>query len=153
MTAVDGARYRHTNLVASDWRRLARFYTEVFGCEALSPERDLQGSWLDEATGLHSARLEGIHLRLPGHGPGGPTLEIFSYRESVTRPEAMPNETGYGHVAFEVDDVAAALDAVVEHGGRALGRVTRTHIAEAGDLEIVYARDPEANVIELQAWH
>ena len=65
----------------------------------------------------------------------------------------MPNETGYGHIAFEVVDVAEALNAVLDHGGRALGRITRAHIAGTGDVEIVYARDPEGNVIELQAWH
>jgi len=32
MPALSGARYVHTNLVALDWRRLAAFYVEVFGC-------------------------------------------------------------------------------------------------------------------------
>ena len=64
----------------------------------------------------------------------------------------MPNETGYGHIAFEVDDVAQALATVLEHGGRPLGTVSRASVAGAGELEIVYARDPEGNVIELQAW-
>jgi predicted enzyme related to lactoylglutathione lyase len=31
------ARYAHTNLIARDWRRLARFYAEAFGCELLAP--------------------------------------------------------------------------------------------------------------------
>ena len=26
------AKYTHTNLVARDWKKLARFYEEVFGC-------------------------------------------------------------------------------------------------------------------------
>jgi hypothetical protein len=33
------ARFAHTNLVADDWRQLASFYEEVFGCIPLPPER------------------------------------------------------------------------------------------------------------------
>ena len=63
-----GIRYAHTNLIAKDWRSLVRFYMEVFGCEPAGPERDQRGTWLDQATGLRGAHLQGIHLRLPGHG-------------------------------------------------------------------------------------
>ncbi len=29
---TDGVRFGHTNLIARDWRGLARFYTKLFGC-------------------------------------------------------------------------------------------------------------------------
>jgi len=32
------AEYVHTNLIARDWERLVRFYSEVFGCEPKPPE-------------------------------------------------------------------------------------------------------------------
>ena len=35
-----GARFGHVNVIARDWRRLADFYAEVFGCELVPPERD-----------------------------------------------------------------------------------------------------------------
>lgn len=41
------AKYVHTNLIARDWKRLVRFYREVFGCEPKGPERDLSAAWLD----------------------------------------------------------------------------------------------------------
>lgn len=31
------ARYGHTNLVALDWRKLAHFYTDLFGCLPVPP--------------------------------------------------------------------------------------------------------------------
>ena len=76
-----------------------RFYVEVFGCEPVPPQRDQQGAWLDTATSLSGAHLQGMHLRLPGGELDGPTLEIYSY-----------------------------------------------------ELEMIYLRDPEGNIIELQAW-
>ena len=38
------SKYVHTNLIARDWKRLVRFYFEVFGCEPEGPERDMRGS-------------------------------------------------------------------------------------------------------------
>jgi predicted enzyme related to lactoylglutathione lyase len=29
---MSATRYVHTNLIAADWQRLARFYCDVFGC-------------------------------------------------------------------------------------------------------------------------
>jgi glyoxylase I family protein len=147
------ARYAHINIVARDWRALADFYMAAFGCEPVLPERDLAGAWLDAATGLEGARLRGIHLRLPGHGEQGPTLEIFQYEEAAARAApAVANRLGYAHVAFAVDDVGAALERVLELGGARLGSLSRTTIPGAGPLELVYALDPEGNVIELQRW-
>jgi glyoxylase I family protein len=147
------ARYVHTNLVAADWRALARFYQDAFGLEPIGPERDLSGDWLDRATGLSDARLRGIHLRLPGCGEAGPTLEIFAYDASLERSRpAAANRLGYGHIAFDVENVEAALDRVLEFGGSALGRPARAELPGVGALAVVYALDPEENVIELQSW-
>ena len=74
---ISGARYVHINLVARDWRRLARFYQDVFGCVPVPPERNLPGAEMEAATGVTRAHLQGMHLRLPGAGLEGPTLEIF----------------------------------------------------------------------------
>ena len=145
------ARYAHTNLIARDWRALAAFYRDVFGCTPVPPERNLRGPALDRGTGVPGAELRGVHLRLPGHGPDGPTLEIFTYTTPVEAPTPAPNRPGYGHLAFAVPDVPAALPAVVAAGGRAFGEVVTT---AAGDRAVtwVYAQDPEGNLVELQAW-
>ncbi len=145
-------RYAHTNLTAHDWEKLAAFYVEVFGCEPLEPMRDLHGDWLEKGTGVKGAHLRGRHLRLPGHGADGPTLEIFQYYP--VQPQALPvaNRAGFGHVAFQVDDVEEALRAVIKFGGSVHGEVVQREIEGAGELTFTYARDPEGNLIELQAW-
>ncbi len=76
---MQGVRYVHTNLIARDWRALASFYREVFGCVPVPPERDYAGAALEAGTGVPGAALQGVHLRLPGHGSAGPTLEIYTY--------------------------------------------------------------------------
>jgi glyoxylase I family protein len=145
-------RYAHTNLVAYDWRRLADFYIEVFECTPVPPERDQTGEWLDRATGMENARLRGVHLRLPGHGANGPTLEIYSYDQIAGQSVPSANRAGWGHIAFEVNDVGRLLERLLEAGGERLGDVAKTNVSGVGELEVVYARDPEGNIIELQAW-
>jgi predicted enzyme related to lactoylglutathione lyase len=146
------ARYTHTNLVARDWRGLAAFYENVFGCVPLPPERDLQGAGLERGSGVKGARIRGVHLRLPGHGSGGPTLELFEYAREVDRELPVPNQPGLGHLAFEVDDVKAVLQAVLAAGGSRLGEVVTLEVPQAGTITWTYARDPEGNIIELQSW-
>jgi len=146
------ARFTHTNIVAGSWKKLARFYQEVFGCIPVPPERDLSGKWLEKATGISTAHIRGMHLRLPGHGPEGPTLEIFQYNEEEERPATAVNRPGFAHIAFAVEDVAAALDAVKAAGGGAIGEIASLEIPSAGIVTIVYATDPEGNIIELQTW-
>lgn len=144
------ARYVHTNLIARDWRRLADFYQNVFGCVPVPPERNLSGDWLERGSGVPGARLEGLHLRLPGDGDSGPTLEIFQYSETVDASPPPANRVGFGHIAFAVEDVEAARAAVLAAGGSAVGTVESVAIAGAGKLTWCYVRDPEGNIIELQ---
>ncbi len=149
---ISGARYAHTNLIARDWRALAAFYDQLFGCTPVPPERDFSGPKLERGTGLPGAHLQGVHLRLPGHGAAGPTLEIFHYDVLQERPEVAVNRPGLGHIAFEVDDVPSAREAVLAAGGRPVGEVVTLATATGAKVTWVYVTDPEGNVIELQSW-
>jgi predicted enzyme related to lactoylglutathione lyase len=146
------ARFGHVNIVASDWRRLAEFYTRVFGCMFVPPERDLGGPVLEAGTGVPGATIHGAHLRLPGLGPDGPTLEIFEYGSGPERPPTAVNRPGFGHIAFAVPDVAAARDAVLAAGGGVVGEVVTTGTSDGRRVTWTYMTDPEGNVLELQAW-
>jgi predicted enzyme related to lactoylglutathione lyase len=144
--------YKHTNIISKDWERLAKFYEDVFGCIRLPPERHLSGLWLGRGTGVNGARLSGVHLALPGYQGQGPTLEIYQYSQSEDKSSPLANREGFGHIAFEVEDVSSALDIVKKHGGDAIGEVVSKEIVGVGVLTFVYATDPEGNIIELQSW-
>ncbi|HEX2756762.1 MAG TPA: VOC family protein [Candidatus Limnocylindrales bacterium] len=146
------ARFGHVNLIARDWRALATFYTDLFGCEPVPPERDYAGPDLERGTGVPGAALRGIHLRLPGHGPDGPTLEIYQY---ASMPDGLPaavDRPGFGHIAFAVPSVADARAAVLGAGGRAIGEVVTLRTADGRFVTWTYVTDPEGNIVELQSW-
>lgn len=80
----------HVALIASDYARSRRFYTELLGCcvvaEHYRAERD-------------SHKLD---LALPD----GTQLELFSFPDPPPRP-SRPEACGLRHLAFRVDDVEA----------------------------------------------
>ena len=143
-------KFVHTNLIARDWKKLADFYCKVFHCVPVPPERDLSGKWLDEATGIKDAHIRGVHLRLPGYGDDGPTLEIFQYDDIKPWGEKCPDTVSFGHIAFAVDDLEEILEKVKGAGGGIVGKMVEAHIDAAGIIRFVYARDPEGNIIEIQ---
>jgi predicted enzyme related to lactoylglutathione lyase len=147
-----GARYAHTNLIAIDWARLAEFYQRVFGCVPVPPERDLAGEAMARGTGIPSAHLRGMHLRLPGHGDQGPTLEIYAYDPALPSGGEPVNRPGFRHLAFAVDDVQAARAEVLANGGRTVGEVVTVGVPGAGSVTWCYVTDPEGNILELQSW-
>lgn len=149
---IYGARYVHTNLIAEDWRRLADFYQRLFACTPVPPERDFQGEQLERGSGVSGAHLRGVHLRLPGYGENGPTLEIFNYNVLAERSQTAANRPGFGHIAFAVDDVPAAHAAVLQAGGRAVGEIVTLQVAAGAQVTWCYVTDPEGNIIELQSW-
>jgi predicted enzyme related to lactoylglutathione lyase len=146
------ARYVHTNIIARDWKKLARFYEEVLGCTPEPPERNLSGKWLDAVTGLPEAHIRGMHLRLPGYDADGPTLEIFEYDEEAESVNPVINRPGLAHIAFAVDDVEAARQAVLAAGGGVVGETASLDVPGAGRVTLAYLTDPEGNIIELLKW-
>jgi predicted enzyme related to lactoylglutathione lyase len=148
---IKGARYVHTNLIARDWKRLATFYQDVFGCVPVPPERNLSGSEMDAGTGVAGARLRGMHMRLPGVGAKGPTLEIFEYSAPAAETPRVVNRPGFAHIAFAVDSVADAREQVLSNGGSPVGEIVTVAISPTARVTWCYVRDPEGNIVELQA--
>jgi predicted enzyme related to lactoylglutathione lyase len=145
------AKYAHTNLVARDWQSLSSFYQNVFGCVPVPPERDFSGPDLDAGTGVPGARLQGVHLRLPGHGPEGPTLEVFQYSEMASEVETAVNRPGFAHIAFSVANVDDARAEVLAFGGLPVGDIVTLSTATSLAITWCYVTDPEGNIIELQS--
>ncbi len=79
----------------------------------------------------------------------GPFLEIMEYSETVDRPNPAVNEPGFGHLAFEVSNLPKSVENVLRFGGTLQGEITNFGTNEAPVL-IVYVRDPEGNILELE---
>jgi len=145
-------KFVHTNIIAKDWKKLAQFYIDVFGCEPVYPERNLKGEWIDQLTGIKNAQIRGIHLKLPGN-VDGPTLEIFEFAPEESGPDkAKINRQGFGHIAFLVEDIDCIIEKALDHGAKLYGSKVEKEIEKVGLLTAIYISDPEGNIVELQNW-
>ncbi|MHC5040467.1 MAG: VOC family protein [Planctomycetota bacterium] len=146
------ATFVHANLVARDFDALCAFYTSVFGCRPTMKEGRYTGPWVEAVTQVPGAEIRVMHLALPGFEGKAPTLEIIAYDETLPPSNPAANRPGYGHIAFAVDDVEAARDAVLEAGGKVFGEIASVEIPGRGTVTEVYVADPEGNLIELCRW-
>lgn len=145
-------KYSHTNLIATDWKKIAKFYIDVFGCVPVGPVRRLSVQPVADGTGLLDPEIEGVHLQLPGYPEGGPTLEVFQYSRVRGESEKFANSRGFTHIAFEVSDLDEVCEKVIRSGGWLLGKLARQPVEGVGVCTFVYVRDPDRNIIEVQGW-
>jgi catechol 2,3-dioxygenase-like lactoylglutathione lyase family enzyme len=77
---------------------------------------------------------------------------VFSYDQLEPRLPAAANRPGFGHIAFEVEDVPAARKEVSAARGKPVGQIVTLTTATGGMVTWCYVTDPEGNMIELQSW-
>lgn len=140
-------RLAHVSLTARDADRLAQFYRDAFGLVDRRPAKQLTGEAVARGNGLPNAKIRSIWLCVP-KAPR-PFLEILGYSPPVPADPRAINTPGWGHIALEVVDLRITVDAVLRSGGRLQGEITTLGGPDHA-FEIVYVRDPEGNVIELE---
>lgn len=138
----------HVNMNARDWKKLASFYEEVFGCVQVPPAKEITGDYAEELTGLHGAEIHGMTMAFPDD-PDGVQLEIFEYNLRDDSAPGTINMTGIGHIAVDVEDIEETTRRLLAAGGSYVGRQVHRTYADKPDLFIHYVKDCEGNIIEL----
>lgn len=145
-------RYIHAGLIAKDWKKLSEFYIKVFRCKPTGRYLNLTGEWINRLTAIDKVKIIGTHISLPGC-ENGETLEILEYKPGSFRNKtAQINNQGFSHIAFEVTELNDVLQKVIEYGGSQLGAVIENDYEGIGLLTLVFAKDPEGNIVEIQSW-
>ncbi len=134
----------HVSVVVRDLEVSKAFFAAL-GLE-LEGETPIEGEWVDRINALDDIRVEIAMMRTPdGHG----RLELTKFHSPVAvsaGPQPPPSNTlGLRSVMFEVDDVDAAVEAVLAQGGELVGEVVRY---EDG-YRRCYVRGPEGVIIAL----
>lgn len=122
-------RLLHTMLRVGDLQRSTRFYTDVLGMRVLRTTDRPDQKYTLAFVGYDDEQRAAV-------------LEL-TYNYGVDRYELG---TAFGHIAIEVDDVAAACNAVRAKGGT----VTReAGPVKGGTTVIAFVQDPDGYKIEL----
>jgi glyoxylase I family protein len=89
----------HVAIIASDYPRSKRFYSEILGLKVLAEVyRQARDSWK-------------LDLALPDGGQ----IELFSFPGAPARP-SYPEAQGLRHLAFRTPDIEAAVQHLTSHG-------------------------------------
>ena len=105
----------------------------------------VEGEFLDSVIGIPDSRTEIVMLRPPD---GGTPLELSRFvrpDHEPGSPAAMANELGLRNVAFEVDDLQAAVDRLATDGYGLVGGIGQyEHI-----WRMAYVRGPEGIIVSV----
>lgn len=121
-------RAHHVAVICSDYGRSKRFYTQVLGL----------------AVAAETYRADRQSYKLDLQVPGGLQVELFSFPDPPRRP-SYPEACGLRHLAFEVEDVGAAVAHLAAHGVAA----EPVRVDERTGKRFTFFADPDGLPLEL----
>ena len=135
--------FDHVGITVSDLDAAVDFFTAL----GLEPQgrQHIEGEFIDTVTGIPGSRTEIAMLAPPG---GGTCVELSSFERPdhlAGSPDAMANELGLRSVAFEVDDIRAAVDQLAATGYGLIGGIGEWENAWA----MAYVRGPDGITVAL----
>ncbi len=140
---AQGARFDHVGITVADLDRATAFFVGL-GLE-VEGRAFVEGEFVDTVTGIPGTRSHIVVLRPPAGGPGLELSSFVSPDHEPGSPTAMANELGLRNVAFEVDDLQAAVDGLAADGYGLVGGI--------GEYEntwrMAYVRGPEGIIVSL----
>ena len=149
----------HINIVVADLERAAHFYETLFGFKR-GFSAALHGAWIETVTGLPGARAQCLFLDAPDSG--ATRIELIRYdapasipnAPPASMPEAMPNARGLRHIAFEVEDIDATLNAVRALGIAPISDAVEVpfRVADLGVKRLAYFHDFDGTLVEIAAY-
>ena len=134
----------HFALTVLDIDRSIAFY-RGFGFELVS-DREVEGGYVEEITGIPGAHLRITHLNGFGHN-----LELLEYRRPRGAERARGlQDVGSAHICLLTDDLDAECERLraANVPFRSPGPVTTTNGPNKGGRG-VYVEDPDGNAVEI----
>jgi len=134
----------HTSFTVSSLDRTIGFFRDCLGFQLLNrAPRD--PAIVSRITGVDGADMEIAFLRGPGC-----TVELIEYKAPASRGrvEARPCDTGFAHMAFDVDDVDAAIAAAKKYRVEPIAPPVPINDGPNKGRRVAYLRDPDGVTIE-----
>ena len=136
----------HTGLTVSDIDRSLAFYRDVLGFETTDKVHH-KSEIVGTLTGVEGAEIFIAFVNLPGH-----QIELLQYLKPNDRKlsDLRNCDTGASHIALQVDDIDAVVEAIKVGGFEAFSAPIVVPAGPRKGGKNVYTRDPDGVVIEFQ---
>ena len=134
----------HTSFTVSSLDRTLGFFTGCLGFQLVSrAPRDPK--IIQKVTGVEGAEMEIAFIRGPGQ-----VVELIEYKApaSRSRVQSRPCDTGFAHLALDVDNVDAAVAAAASYGVNAINPPVAIDQGPNKGKKVVYLRDWDGVTLE-----
>lgn len=138
----------HINIVVRDLYAAKKFFLEL-GFTVLH-EGSLTGIWIDSITNLKNVKAEYCALGLKDRETA---IELIKYdvpENSTAIRETVPNEPGFRHVAFEVENIEAVVAQLRKSGVKLFSDIQKY---EPANKKLCYFYGPEGIILELAEYN
>jgi catechol 2,3-dioxygenase-like lactoylglutathione lyase family enzyme len=135
----------HTSFTVSDLDRTIAFFRDALGFEVTSKgPRD--PAVVSKITGIKGVEMMIAFVRGPGH-----SIELIQYlapKEGRGRVRSLPCDVGFAHLAYDVDNIDAAIAAAAQHDVTPIGEVVAIDSGPNAGGRVAYLRDSDGITIE-----
>ena len=134
----------HTSFTVSNLDRITAFFRDALGFEVTDKApRDPRA--MESISGVVGAEVMIAYVRGPGH-----SLELIEYTSPGERGAVRPRpcDVGFAHVAFDVDDIDAAIAASEPHGVNPVAQPVTIDQGPNRGGKVAYLRDWDGITIE-----
>ena len=138
-------RIDHTGITVRDLEASLAFWRDALGFPLLYRARR-DGAYAAGVTGVPGAIIDIAVLGGPGH-----KIELLQYLAPAERTHCAPRPCDIGslHLAFDVDDLDAALARLAASGWTPAGTPQVVRGGGREGTRVVYVRDPDGTTLEL----
>ena len=135
----------HTSFTVSNLDRTVAFFSEALGFAILS-KAPRDSAPIQKITGVEGADIVVAYVE----GPGGHRVELIEYLAPADRGKVVsrPCDTGYAHLAYDVDDIDAAISISAAHGFAPLGAPVIIDKGPNTGARVAYLRDEDGVTVE-----
>jgi len=135
----------HTSFTVSDLDRALAFFRDALGFEVTS-KAPRSRRVIEAITGVQGADVMIGYVKGPGH-----TLELIEYRGPEDRGRARPRpcDVGFAHIAYDVDDIDAAIVAAAAYAFAPISSPTMVDQGPNTGGRVAYLRDADGITVEL----
>jgi catechol 2,3-dioxygenase-like lactoylglutathione lyase family enzyme len=142
MSRIAVCGFNHTAFVVSDLDRPIGFFRDLLGFE-LTSRAPRDPSAIEAMTGLVGVDIEIAYLRGLGHW-----IELIRYKAPAGGARPRICQDGAGHVALDVDDAAAAVEAASTFGLQPVGAIVTIDQGPNRGRKVVYLQSDDGLSVE-----
>jgi catechol 2,3-dioxygenase-like lactoylglutathione lyase family enzyme len=145
MSSSHVTRVNHTGLTVSDLDRAVGYFRDALGLPVSSPVA-CSGELFELVTGVPGCVIDICYVTAPNH-----TIELLCYSSPPDKASSRlgPCDNGHLHLCFDVDNIAAVIEAGREYGFEPVNPVQVVREGARAGMKAIYTKGPDNLIVEL----